>query len=153
MADVLAALQAEEVLLGEPIDPDGLAPLVADMGEPVTVDTVLSALLEASPPAPYPNLAFHDSHVEQIDEALGHQVRDLARLAGDALRVTLHAADQEFTADGAPRNRTRLRLTINGTERELAYPGQPKYLSTVLHDPGPSTGDERRAPAAGLDLG
>ena len=28
---------------------------------------------------------------------------------------------------------TRLRLTVDGEERVLDYPGAPKYLSTVLH--------------------
>ena len=42
-------------------------------------------------------------------------------------------ARQEFVADGAPWDRTRLRLVIGEQERELDYPGQPKYLSTVLH--------------------
>ena len=134
MVGVVAALRAEGVLDGDEPDPPELAPLVADAGEPVTVDTVLSTLFETSDSAqPYRNLAFHNSHCEQTDTALGEQVLDLSRLAGAVLRITLLSARQEFVADGAPRNRTRLRLEIGGTERELDYPGQPKYLSTVLH--------------------
>jgi hypothetical protein len=120
--------------------PVDLVEAVADAGEPVTVDAVLTAVGES----PYWHhgidaadhlraLAFHDAHTEQLADTLAAQVADLDRLAGDALAVRLVAVD--LVEEGrALRTRLRLGFGEDGSDhQELDYLGAPKELSTVLH--------------------
>ncbi len=117
--------------------PVDLVEAVADAGEPVTLDAVLSAVGEAAFWRPgfraedhLAALAFHDSHVEQLPETLEDQVADLDRLAGDTLRIRLLTTD---LTDYRRAVRTRLRLALGDDERDLDYRGDVTYLSTVLH--------------------
>jgi hypothetical protein len=121
--------------------PTDLVEAVADAGEPVTLDVVLTALAEAGYWRPGFHgedhrraLAFHDSHVEQLPVTLEAQVADLDRLAGDALDV--HLREVELADDGGA-VRTRLRLGFRTADGEgdeaLDYRGAPKHLSTVVH--------------------
>jgi hypothetical protein len=138
VAEVVAALAEAGVFAPRVPDPDQLREAVADHGQPVTAAVVLAAMAEAGWHRPgfrasehSANLAFHDSHVEQLPEVLLAQVEDIARLGGDGPAVS---ADVEI---GDPQDArqvpTRIRLRVGGTERVLDYAGAWKYLSTVLH--------------------
>lgn len=112
-----------------------LTEAVADQGDPVTAFGVLQALHEAGLHRSHfrienytARLAFHADQVEQDSAALGAQIADLDRLAGDTLAVVPHEIDVAW--DDRP---TRLRLDIGGETRTLTYRGSPKYLSTVVH--------------------
>ncbi|NMO91189.1 hypothetical protein [Actinomycetospora sp. TBRC 11914] len=117
--------------------PVDLLEAAADAGEPVTVDSVLTAVEEApywhpglDPAQHLRALAVHDSHTEQLADTLAAQVADLDRLAGDALAVRLVAVD---LAEEGRAVRTRLRLALGEDERELDWLGAGKDLSTVVH--------------------
>jgi hypothetical protein len=149
VAEIVATLSAAGVFAPRTPDPRDLHESVADFftndeqapeDRAEMVGAVLGALGEASYYHPgftdrayRANLVFHPSDVEQHDDYLRTQVEDLARLAGDALQVSSERVEQSFIADGAERNRTRITLRINGNEASLDYPGQPKYLSTMIH--------------------
>ncbi|MEJ2868616.1 hypothetical protein WCD74_12665 [Actinomycetospora sp. OC33-EN08] len=112
--------------------PVDLMEAVADAGEPVTSYTTLSALWEGG----YYHedfdtddhlgaLAFHESHVEQLEDTLREHVDDLARLTGTEIVVEdLRVSD----------TRVAMRLTLVGrTTLDLGWASHVKYLSTVLH--------------------
>ena len=116
---------------------------VADHGEPVTLDAVLSAIGEIDwhpglrPEDHLAALAFHDSHVEQFADTLEEQVEDLDRLAGDDRRVRLLDV-RRSEHDRAGAVPTRLRVAVGrgegpSGEQTLDYRSDDKYLSTVLH--------------------
>lgn len=138
VAEIVAALHAAGVFAPAAPDPAHLAEAVADYGEPVTVDSVLAALHEADLYHPdfraaacTANLVFHNSHTEQHDDALCHQIDELAVLT--ALEVSVRELRLAFAADGEPADRAVLDLAVNGAPLSLDYAAAPKYLSTVLH--------------------
>ncbi|MCD2190332.1 hypothetical protein [Actinomycetospora soli] len=111
--------------------PVDLMEAVADAGEPVTASSVLSASWEGGyyhpdfePDAHLAALAFHESHVEQLEDDLREQVADLARLTGTPIRV------EHLAVSG---RRTELTLALVGKDLPLSWASHPKYLSTVLH--------------------
>jgi hypothetical protein len=92
LARAEAVLASAGVLAPHAPEPEQLREAVADHGEPVTADVVLAAMAEADWFRPsfrvseYPaNLAFHDSHGEQLAEVLRAQVEDIVRLAAGGL--------------------------------------------------------------------
>jgi len=89
------------------------------------------------------NLAFHDSHVEQFADVLQAQVDDVVRLTGGGL-AGLSVGFEVGEPGETGRVPTRRRLTVDGEERVLDYPGAPKYLSTVLHVALAGVARERR---------
>lgn len=137
---VVEVLAAHGVFAPRAPDPAQLREAVADAGEPVLAEAVLSALHEADHYHPgfvmsehAAGLSFHSSHTEQFAETLRGQVDDLVRLAGDGLAgvaVTVEVGEHGPTG----RVPTRIRITADGGERVLDYAGAPKYLSTVLHE-------------------
>lgn len=138
LARVVAVLAGAGVLAPDIPDPRQLSEAVADYGEPVTAESVLRAMAEADwyhpgfVALPYSaNLAFHDSHTEQLPEVLQDQVRDLVRLAGEGL-AGVTAIVEIGDPDGG-RLPTTVRIAVGGQERVLAYAGAAKYLSTELH--------------------
>lgn len=139
LARVVALLGAAGVLAPRVPDPADLGEAAADYGEPVTAETVLRAVAEAEWYHPgfvaseySANLAFHDSHTEQLAGVLQDQVRDLVRLAGGGLTDVTAVVEIGRPGSGGPVP-TVIRLTVGGEERMLAYAGATKYLSTVLH--------------------
>ncbi len=139
VARIVDVLAAEGVFVPRAPDPEDLAEAVADHGAPVTADVVLAALDEAGFHHPRfrlhdhsTNLAFHHSHTEQSAEVVQGQAADVRRLAGGGLDdVTVAVTIREPVGPAYP---TLLRVTVDGTERELLdYPGAAKHLSTVLH--------------------
>jgi hypothetical protein len=133
-------LQHEDDESGHPDDPDDPDDLDDPGADGVPVTAVLAAVLEASYYHPEfrcedhsANLVLHSSHTEQLAETLEAQIADLVRLARGAIVVDVQGVDQEFAADGAPGDRTRIRLSVDGAAQVLDYAGASKHLSTVLH--------------------
>jgi hypothetical protein len=130
LARVVGVLDRAGLFRPRPPRPVDLMEAVADAGEPVTAATVLSGLWEIeywhpeADPAPMRALAFHDSHVEQLEDTLREQVADLARLT-----------DTEITVEHLEvgERRTELTLAVVGKALPLSWASHPKYLSTVLH--------------------
>jgi hypothetical protein len=139
LARAVAVLASAGVLAPHAPEPEQLREAVADHGEPVTADVVLAAMAEADWFRPsfrvseYPaNLAFHDSHGEQLAEVLRAQVEDIVRLAAGGLAGVSAVIEIRYPEDAGP-VATRIRLADGGAERVLDYAGAAKYLSTVLH--------------------
>jgi hypothetical protein len=138
LARVVAVLADAGVFVPRAPDPRDLAEAAADHGGPVSAFSTLAALHEAGWYHPgfgaadhAANLAFHDSHVEQLPATLHEQAADLVRLAGgglDDVRVRVEGMTAEHGVVTV-----RLRIAAAGGSRTLTYPGSPKYLSTVLH--------------------
>ena len=149
-ARVVTVLADAGVFAPDAPDPADLHAPLADYGEPVTAEGVLSALEEASYYVPgfdaaryTANLAFHDSHGEQFVSTVDEQVADLVRLAGGGLDDV--SADVALADSGnSPRIPTRIRLRIGADEQVLAYDGAAKYLSTVVHAALARASRERR---------
>jgi hypothetical protein len=138
LARVVGVLARAGVLAPRAPDPDLLSEAAADLGEPVTAESVLVAIDEASWYHPgfdaadhSANLAFHPSNTEQLPEVLLAQAAALVRLAGGTPAEV--AAVVELGPPEGARVPTVVRLTVSGEERVLEYAGAAKYLSTVLH--------------------
>jgi hypothetical protein len=137
---VVEVLAAHGVYGPRAPEPAQLAGPVADLGEPVLAETVLAALHEAEFSDPgfrwsdhTANLAFHQSHGEQLPDTLRAQVDDLVRLAGAGLAGVSVAVEVGW-GDPGPRVPTTIRIRDrSGHDRVIAYAGAAKYLSTVLH--------------------
>lgn len=121
------------------LDPAMLYPGVAERDAPVKPDIIFEALSEAAyyhpdfDAAPYgANLVLHETQVEQPESYLAQQIADLARLSGGALVIGDVSVEQVRRA-GTRTVDTRIAMTVNGAPVTLAYPGDDKYLSTVIH--------------------
>ncbi|WP_353204256.1 hypothetical protein [Sphingomonas sp.] len=132
-------LLSEAGIFREKLDPAMLYPGVAEREARVKPDIVFEALVEATyyhpdfDAAPYrANLVLHETQVEQPEAYLIAQIADLARLSGGALAIADIAVEQARRADTRTVD-TRIAMTVNGEPVTLAYPGEDKYLSTVLH--------------------
>ncbi len=139
LARVVEVLAAHGVYAPRAAEPAQLAGPVADLGAPVLAGTVLAALDEAEFSAPgfrwsdhTSNLAFHQSHGEQLPDTLREQVDDLVRLTGAGLAGVAVAVEVGWGAPG-PRVPTTIRLSGAVDDRVIVYAGAAKYLSTVLH--------------------
>lgn len=133
---VLGALGAAGVLAPEVPDLDDLREALADHGEPIDADTLLSALGEADWWRPgldlarsTANVVRHDSHVEQDADTLRVRAADVLRLL-DRNDVGVEVELGRSEGRAVP---TRLRITGAGDEQVVSYTGDPKYLSTYLH--------------------
>ena len=120
-------------------DPADLRQPVADQGEPVTLESVLTALDEVAHYSPgvdaavySANLAFHASDVEQSAAVIEGHVDDIVRLADGGL-ADVSAAVELVEREGTARVPTTVRLSVAGAERVLAYDGAATDLCTVVH--------------------
>ena len=132
-------LLTEAGIFRERLDPAMLYPGVAEREAPVKPDVLFEALVEAAyyhpdfDAAPCgANLVHHETQVEQPETYLVAQIADLARLSGGALAIADVAVEQSRRADTRTVD-TRIAMSVNGEPVTLDYPGDDKYLSTVLH--------------------
>lgn len=111
---------------------------IAESGAPVRPDAIFEALTEADYYHPgfdrascMANLVLHETQVEQTATMLAAQIADLARLSNGALEIADVVIDL-----AKPVGRTidtRIDMMVNGTAVTLTYPGDVKYLSTMIH--------------------
>ena len=132
-------LLSEAGIFRDTLDPAMLYPGIAERESPVKPDIIFEALSEVDyyhpdfDATPYrANLVLHETQVEQPEHYLAQQIADLARLSGGALAIADVSVEQSRRADARTVD-TRIAMTVNGAPVTLAYPGDDKYLSTVIH--------------------
>lgn len=120
-------------------DPALLNASAAECDEPIKPTTIFAALIEADyyhpgfvPSSCMANLVLHETQVEQPEDYLVEQIADLARLSRGALSIADVSVEQSWRADKVTVD-TLVTMTVNGEPVTLAYPGDDKYLSTVIH--------------------
>ena len=134
---IVRAMAAHGLFAPDVPDPALLFAGVAEQDFSVQPDSILAALGEADyyhpgtdPERWMANLVMHDSHAEQDP---GAQIRDIARLAGDALVVSDVTVTQAPISGNPRRVQVDVAMTVNAAPVSLSYVGDVKYLSTPIH--------------------
>ncbi|MCC7053200.1 MAG: hypothetical protein IT355_08010 [Gemmatimonadaceae bacterium] len=138
--DIVALFAATGVFAPAAPRPEHLHEAAADMGAPVTQGLVLTALHEAAyyhagfdAASCMQNLAFHQSHAEQVADALRSQIADIARLSRGALDVREISIDLRLADGPGPHPDCTVTMRVNGTPLTVIWEPDAKYLSTHLH--------------------